>query len=186
MDISYRAAHTERDFEQLLSLQRKNHYTTISRETQDKEGFVYAEHTIGLLKEMSAHAPQIIAMVGDQLVGYTLAMTPDMKEAVPSLTPMFGQFGQCFYKGKPLDSYPFIVGGQVCVAEGFRGIGIFPGLYHALAAHTGNRFRLCVTEIAQRNQRSLRAHQKIGFEVIQTYSDSDETWDIVAWEMTNN
>jgi GNAT superfamily N-acetyltransferase len=183
MDIFYRAAQSDLDFEQILSLQRENHHTSISRETQDKEGFVYAEHTIELLKTMSGFLPQIIAVAGEKLIGYTLAMTPAMKETIPSLTPMFGQFEQCFYQGKPLGEYPFVVGGQVCVAEGFRGMGVFAGLYHALADHVKDQCSLCVTEIAQRNTRSLRAHQKIGFEIIRTYSDAEETWDIVAWDM---
>ncbi|HVS92152.1 MAG TPA: GNAT family N-acetyltransferase [Mucilaginibacter sp.] len=183
MEISYREAQTDFEFGQLLSLQTKNHYTTISRETQDKEGFVYAVHTLEILQTMSAHAPQIIAMADGALVGYTLAMTPDMTNTVDSLTPMFEQFDRCFYQGKPLSDYPFIVGGQVCVAEGFRGMGIFAGLYHALAARVKDRYRLCVTEIAQRNPRSLRAHQKIGFEIIRTYPDAGEIWDVVAWNM---
>ncbi|MBS1500557.1 MAG: GNAT family N-acetyltransferase [Bacteroidetes bacterium] len=183
MDIIYRAAQNESDFDQILSLQRENHHTSISREIQDKEGFVYAEHTSELLRTMSVYVPQIMALNDNKLIGYTLAMTPAMKDVVPSLTPMFEQFDQCLYRGKTLPDYPFVIGGQVCVAEGFRGMGVFAGLYHALADHTKYQYQLCVTEIAQRNPRSLRAHQKIGFEIIRTYRDAGEIWDVVAWDM---
>jgi hypothetical protein len=184
MDIVYKAAETDSEFEQILALQKQNHHTTISRELQDKEGFVFAEHTLEKLKTMAAHIPQIIAIADSQVIGYTLAMTSAMKEHISSLTSMFEQFAQCEYGAKPLLDYSFVIGGQVCVAEGFRGMGVFPGLYHVLADHVKGKYKLCVTEIAQRNPRSLKAHQKMGFEIIRTFSDEKETWDIVAWDMT--
>jgi GNAT superfamily N-acetyltransferase len=183
MDILYHAAQTDADFEQILSLQRKNHYTAISQETLNKEGFVYAEHDLDLLKTMSGYLPQTIAVIDGELIGYTLAMTSVMKDHIASLTPMFEQFDQCNYKGQPLRDFPFVVGGQVCVAEGFRGMGVFAGLYRALADQVNDKYRLCVTEIARRNPRSLRAHQKIGFELIRTYPAQGETWDVVAWDI---
>jgi len=183
MDLVYKVAETDSDFEQILSLQKLNHHNTISREVQDREGFVFAEHTLEKLKTMSEHVPQVIAVADGQIIAYTLAMTTSMKDHIPSLTSMFGQFRECQYQHKPLLDYPFVIGGQVCVAESYRGMGIFPGLYYALAKHTKGKYRLCVTEIAQRNPRSLRAHQKMGFEIIRTFSDDKETWDIVAWDM---
>ena len=186
MDIIYRAAQTDQDFEGILSLQRQNHYTLIDQDTQDKEGFVYAEHTLELLKTMSGYLPQTIAVKDGKVIGYTLAMISAMKNHIASLTPMFEQFDQCIYKGKPLREYPFVVGGQVCVAEDFRGIGVFAGLYHALADQVKGKYELCITEISRRNPRSLKAHQKIGFEVIRTYPAQGEIWDIVAWDMSKS
>ena len=45
-------------------------------------------------------------------------------------------------------------------------------------------YDLCVTEIATRNQISVRAHEKMGFEPISTYSDDREEWVIVAWDLS--
>ena len=184
MNIIYRPAETDGDFEQILSLQKNNLYTIISQEVQDREGFVFAEHDIEKLKFMSGRVPQIVATADNRVVGYTLAMTPSMKNHRPSLTPMFEQFEQCLYKGHPLISFHFVVGGQVCVAEGYRGMGIVSGLYHALARHADAKYSVCVTEIARRNPRSLKAHQKMGFNIINTYPAQSEIWDVVAWDMT--
>ena len=41
-----------------------------------------------------------------------------------------------------------------------------------------------VTEIASRNQVSLRAHARMGFEGVSTYTDSAEEWVIVAWDLS--
>jgi len=183
MEIVYRAARSNADFEGILVLQQQNHYTLIDPETQDKEGFVYAEHNLELLRTMAEYLPQTIAVANGNVVGYTLAMTSVMKDHIVALVPMFEQFDQCFFRDKPLLDYPFVVGGQVCVAEGFRGAGIFAGLYHALADQIKGKYQLCVTEISRRNTRSLRAHQKIGFEVIRVYPAQGETWDVVAWDI---
>jgi len=186
MDIVYRAAETDADFEGILSLQRQNHYTLIDQETQSKEGFVYAEHDLHLLKTMSEYLPQTIAVADGKVIGYTLAMTSVMKDHIVALVPMFEQFDQCVFQNKPLLDHSFMVGGQVCVAEGFRGAGVFAGLYHALADQVKDKYQLCVTEISRRNTRSLRAHQKMGFEIIRTYPAQDEIWDVVAWGMNKN
>ena len=43
---------------------------------------------------------------------------------------------------------------------------------------------LCVTEVATRNQVSLRAHERMGFEPVSTYSDGREDWVVVAWDLS--
>jgi hypothetical protein len=62
MDIVFDVASTDQHFEQILQLQRKNLVTSISAEQQAQQGFVFAEHTIELLKQMAAELPQVIAI----------------------------------------------------------------------------------------------------------------------------
>ena len=65
-----------------------------------------------LLKMMAAHLPQVIALSDDKVIGYNLAMPVSMKNAMPSLVPMFTEFERSTYKGRLLTAYHFIVGGQ--------------------------------------------------------------------------
>lgn len=180
--LIFQPAVTDDHFAQILELQRRNLYTAISTEQQSQDGFVFAEHNMELLKKMAAHLPQIIALHGEEVIGYSLAMDVTMQDELPSLAPMFMEFGKCMYAQQPLTSFPFIVGGQVCVAKAFRGRGLIGELYRATKNSVGNDFRLCVTEIAVRNEKSLKAHQKIGFEVLGTYHDGTELWNIVVWD----
>jgi L-amino acid N-acyltransferase YncA len=76
-----------------------------------------------------------------------------------------------------------MVGGQVCVDRAFRGQGLLKRLYHQIRVSLPSSYELCVTEIALRNQVSIRAHEKIGFQTIATYSDEREQWAVVAWEL---
>lgn len=179
----FNAASTDQHFEQILQLQRRNLFTEISEEEQAQQGFVFAEHTVPLLKKMAAHLPQVIAVSDGKVVGYNLAMTAFMKDEIPSLEPMFTQFERDEYKGRPLTSYKFMVGGQVCVDKDFRGRGLLRRLYHATRDRLPPGYEVCVTEIAARNFPSLEAHKKMGFEVINTYRDGKELWHVVAWDL---
>jgi RimJ/RimL family protein N-acetyltransferase len=47
-----------------------------------------------------------------------------------------------------------------------------------------DRFACCVTQIAERNQRSLKAHLRAGFVVVHRHRDrvTAEDWIVVAWD----
>ena len=180
--ITFEVATKDAHFKQILELQKQNHYTTISEAQQLTEGFVFAAHDMRILKLMAANAPQIIALSGDKVVGYNLGMTCEMEQELPSLIPMFQEFRNWTYQGKPLMDYQFIVGGQVCVHKDFRGRGLIRQLYQQTREVTAGQYQLCVTEISVRNTTSLKAHQKLGFEILGVYNDGVEDWNLVVWK----
>lgn len=182
--ITLDIASTARHFEEILSLQRRYHASALSPDTQEREGFVFAEHSVPVLQRMAAELPQAIALSGDgAIVGYCLALSVTLRDAVPGLVPLFRQFSGCVYRGKPLDSFRIFVGGQVCVDRAHRGHGLLARLYEQIRIAAPEGYELCVTEVAVRNQVSLRAHWRMGFETISTYSDESEAWEIVAWNL---
>ncbi|MGH8030721.1 MAG: GNAT family N-acetyltransferase [Arenimonas sp.] len=170
--------------EGILALQLRNHVLSIPVDVQADEGFVFVEHTLPLLAKMAAASPQAIALSDDRVVGYCLSLPVALQRDVPSLAPMFEQFGRCTHRGRPLAAHRYIVGGQVCVERGFRGQGLLAKLYHQLRDSLARDFDVCVTEIATRNPVSIRAHEKMGFEVIASYRDPREEWVIVAWDFS--
>jgi GNAT superfamily N-acetyltransferase len=181
MLIEFDVAKADDQFHQILHLQQQNHINALSQAQQAAEGFVFAEHTLDILKAMATHLPQVIALHDGQVIGYNLAMTASMKDVIPSLTPMFEEFKRCEYKGRSLKDIPFIVGGQVCVAKAYRGMGLLKKLYHATKDQVPESYQLCVTEIAANNVVSIHAHHKMGFETIHQYQSFGTQWDIVAW-----
>jgi len=183
LHISFTVASSDEDFEQILQLQKENLLHNLSEQLLSEHGFVFAEHTIPILKSMATHLPQVIALYNNRVIGYNLAMSSEMKNELPSLSPMFNEFDKCTYKDKPLTEYKFIVGGQVCVDKNFRGQGLMSQLYHETINRLPGDYQLCVTEISTRNIKSLRSHQKMGFKVIADYNDGQELWNIVAWEL---
>jgi hypothetical protein len=182
MEIIFDIASTDQQFEQILQLQRQNLFSELTAEQQKQQGFVFAEHTVPLLKRMADELPQVIAVSDGKVVGYNLAMPVSMKKDISSLVPMFTEFERTQYQGKPLSAYRYIVGGQVCVHKDFRGHGLLGKLYNETRKKVIPEFDLCVTEVAARNNAGINAHQKMGFEVVGTYHDGKELWKVVLWD----
>lgn len=181
--VEFRTATTDQHFIEILALQKQNLYSSMSLEQQQQQGFVFAEHNLELLKKMSGYLPQVVATCNNQVVGYNLAMPVSMRDELPSLIPMFNEFERCSYHGELLTSYNYMVGGQVCVHQAFRGQGLLKKLYHETRNKLSGNYQLCVTEISARNINSLKIHQKMGFEIIGTYRDEKELWNLVAWKL---
>jgi ribosomal protein S18 acetylase RimI-like enzyme len=181
------AAQTDEELQAILDLQRVNQRDRIAAEVAQSQGFVTVEHDFDLLKRMNQAAPQVIAK-GDsgELAGYALTMLQSFRSQIPVLMPMFEMIDGLSYQGKLLRQAPYYVMGQVCVAEAFRGMGVFDALYEQHKKMYHSDFEFIVTEIALRNTRSMAAHQRVGFEQIHTYFDeaAQEDWAVVAMNLS--
>lgn len=182
MAIQFTTPSSPNHLQQILDLQQQNLPDAISAEKLVKEGFVTVQHSLPLLEEMNRAAPQVIAKDGELVAGYALVMLKEFQDKVPVLKPMFTMLEQLEYRQRPLPETPYYVMGQICIAEAYRGRGLFEGLYKKHRELYSGRFQLCITEVAARNPRSLRAHQKTGFRTIHTFTDATDTWEIVAWD----
>lgn len=181
-DICYTTIASDEDIRQVLDLQQANLSTKVSADIAASQGFVTVQHNFDLLKKMNESIPQVIAKDGEQVVGYALVMLPSFQDLIPVLKPMFLLFDSLDFLGKKISAYRYYVMGQVCVAEGYRGMGIFDGLYHHHRTLFKEKFDFVATEIASRNTRSIRAHQRVGFKTIHTFQDETDHWEIVVWD----
>lgn len=178
--LSYQTAQTEGDFQGILTLQKENHLSSLDSLDQ---GFVTVLHQIEDIRKMNGFAPHIIAKEGERIAAYVLAMTVESKEDVPVLIPMFEQFDQLDFKGKKVSEYNYLVVGQVCVGKDYRGIGLFDQLYQKYKEVHSPDFDFVITEIATNNIRSLKAHQRVGFQEIHRFTDPIPIdWSIVIWD----
>lgn len=176
-------AQSENDLIQMLHLQQKNLAQNISAEQLQKEGFVTVQHTLEILKRMNEAEPQVIACSEGKVIGYALLMLKSFRKDIPILEPMFQKIEELSYQGKPLRDYRFVAMGQICIDEDFRGLGVFADLYKGIKQQTAGRFDLCITEVALRNPRSMRAHAKVGFENVAQYQDEIDYWALLLWDM---
>ena len=170
------------DIEQILALQSKNLPKNISKQEALEQGFVTVEHNFSLLKQMNTLAPSVIAKSQEGVVGYCLAMLTDFQQDVPVLVPMFEMFSHIRYDEKKLADYSYIVMGQVCIDKAYRGQGLFEKMYLHLKECYCNHYQLLITEVATRNTRSMKAHTRLGFEVVHEYMDDTDTWAVVVWD----
>ena len=182
MTLTYTAAADE-DLKQILALQRQNVEEELSSAEVAADGFVTVRHDLGLLRDMNRAESHIVAKSGGRVVGYALVMLRAFEDRIPILGPMYDKLSQLSYHGRPVEEYPYFIMGQVCVAKPFRGSGAFGGMYREMRALYFPKYRMVITEVARRNTRSIRAHEKVGFELLHRYRDaSGEEWDVVLWD----
>jgi GNAT superfamily N-acetyltransferase len=175
------------DLPGILSLHKANHISSISASEAEREGFVTALYSLEELTAMNIDTCAIIAKdsLTNRVVGYALAVDKQSKLAKDHslLGPLIAMIDQIEYCGVPLARQPYIVVGQFCIAKGYRGMGIAARIYEAFRRRYMKQFRFCVTDISARNPRSLKAHLKAGFQVLQRFTESDgSSWDIVLYD----
>ena len=185
MSISYTTVVDERDVRQIHELQSANHHSVVDPEAAVSEGFTSVRHRLDVLAAMNREYPSIVAKDGDAVCGYCLMMPRTFRAQVPELESMFATLEPLHWHGERLADNPrWFVMGQVCVAAGFRGRGLFDGMYAKLREVYSPEFDLAITEISHRNLRSLRAHRRVGFETLLAHdgATADEQWEIVVWD----
>jgi hypothetical protein len=183
--IIYKTVEHPKEVQLILDLQTANHYSNIAADTQRDQGFVTVRHEPDTLLRMNEEAPSVIAMGGEQLAGYCLMMPRSFGSQIRELVPMFEMLDDLSWRGAVLRDQRWFVMGQVCVSADFRGQGVFDGMYHHLREVYAAQFDFVITEIATRNTRSMRAHERVGFQTIHTYTEEDvvgEEWAVVLWE----
>ena len=183
MNLLYVTASTEDELQQILALQRTNHSSTLVGSPKKlSDGFVTVMHTLGLLTQMNKAVPQVIARDEDKVIGYALVMLKSFASMIPILQPMFDRLATITYGGVSITDYKFYVMGQICIDERYRGRGVFDSLYNKHKELLQSDYELCVTSVSTRNQRSMRAHERVGFETVNTFVDSTDEWNILVWK----
>lgn len=169
--------------QEILQLQKSNFAASLDATELLKQGFVTVQHDLATLKEMHAESPSIIATHHGNVVGYALMMPASFRSKIAILEPMFELMDHLTYLELPLSSYSFFVMGQVCIAKQYRSRGIFDKLYAELQREYMGKYRLLITEVASRNQRSVKAHLRVGLKVMHRYTDpSGEEWELMVWD----
>lgn len=185
MGLEFTTVREPWEVERILALQAENHRDSVDAATAASDGFTSVRHDPAVLQAMNLAHPSAVAWSGGQLAGYCLMMAQAFRDRVPILQPMFALLDSLSWRGEPLAGNPrWFVMGQVCVAKDFRGMGVFDGIYHQLRKTYAGAYDFTVTEISQRNPRSLRAHRRVGFETLHVYQDplSGEPWEVVVWD----
>lgn len=178
--ITFRQTRDEGHLREILALQKSNLERSVSEEEISSEGYVTVDHDFELLRELAEAQGHTVALSNDKVVGYALIMMPEFRSRIPVLTSMFEMLEGCLWQGKSLIQVGFHVMGQVCISRAFRGQGLFRGLYDHQRFALKDVSQVIITEVAERNQRSLSAHLGIGFESLHEFRDENEQWHIIG------
>lgn len=172
----------QHELEQVLSLQQANLQTNINLPEIESQGFVTVQHSLETLQLMNQLAPSIIIKDNDIVIAYALVMLKTCRNLIATLEPMFAEFDSMQWNGNALNTYKYYVMGQVCVSKNYRGLGLFDQLYDKHREIYSKDYDFILTEVALRNKRSLRAHERVGFKTVHTYKDMTDEWAVILWD----
>ena len=171
-----------KELEEILQLQKDNLPQNIDEAEIRSQGFVTFQHSLEILKKFHELAPSAIVKDDDKVIAYALTVVNEARHIFPPMESMFKLFDTLEWKNNPLNSYRYYEMGQICVAKSFRASGIFEMLYDQHKKAYSNQYDLLITKISTKNIRSLKAHQRIGFQTIATQKDKLGEWHVVLWD----
>jgi ribosomal protein S18 acetylase RimI-like enzyme len=182
MNVIIGRANNDSDLIGIKNLQQLNLRKNLNESTASAQGFLTAEYTLEYLKAMNDASPSIIAKDGDRIAGYALVATKEVRNGHDLMSDLFNVIDTKSYKGQLLKEVNYVVVGQLCVAEAYRGQGLVKKMYDHFRDCLASEYEYLITDVAQANIRSLNAHKKSGFQVIDTLVYAGIGWDIVLWD----
>ena len=170
------------ELDDIRLLQRENLRKLIGETEAGKEGFLTAEYSMEMLQQMHRFQPSIIAKDGDTIAGYVIITTKNSYGQHPLLDSLFDSIDALNYNDTPLKDVNYILVGQLCVGKAYRGTGLVQKMYNYYQQSLSKSYQYLITDVAQENPRSIKAHLKTGFEIIHTIQYGGIGWDIVLWD----
>lgn len=176
-------ARKKTELKQIIELQKKNLLAAVDEQTAKEQGFLTAVHDYEALATMNTAAAAVIAKDGTRVVGYALAMKREFANFVPTLWELFKHQDEAMHRGVRLGDENYLVMGQICVAEEARGHRIADRMYKYMRSCYSLHYPYLVTAVDARNTRSLRVHERVGFEELVSFTseDKERDWVIVIW-----
>lgn len=171
-----------KDLEAILRLQRANLKTNIDPQEMESQGFVTMQFSLPMLQGLHGLCPSVVIKNDEVVVAYALMVKLEGRKLYPSLESMFVNFEGMSWKGKPFYDYQFYIMGQICIDKDWRGKGLFGMLYHHHRELFSKDFDFVITEVSTSNTRSLRAHEKLGFQTVLLHKDELDEWAMVLWD----
>ena len=170
------------ELQQILHLQQQNLSHNIPEEEVRSQGFVTFQHDLEILQQFHQLAPSVIVKDDDKVVAYALTVVNEARHIFPPMESLFVLLERLQWKNKPFNNYRYYEMGQICVAKHYRGKGVFGMLYQQHKRSYSYLYDLLVTKISTKNHRSLKAHEKVGFETIVVQKDELDEWSVVVWD----
>lgn len=180
--VTIKLVSTQDELIGILELQQQNLRKNITETEAAEQGFLMAEYNLAFLQKMHDAAPSVIAVAEGKVVGYALVSIKAIRDEHDLLADLFNTIDRLKYQSKDLVSSNYVVVGQLCVGKGFRGIGLVDKMYQYFKDCYADQYEYLITDIAKANPRSLKAHHRKGFQIIDELSYDGIGWDIVLWD----
>ena len=175
---------SEKDLTQIRQLQESTHYNNVSESDKEKEGFVSVESDIPLLRVINKDIGILVAEANGKVVGYEMPLGLEHTAQIPLLDPFVKRFIKLNYDGQKIGEYKWVIEGQINVNMAYKGEGIAEALHKNFIDMLRGKYEIVVTEISDKNPRSLNVHtKKLGMSVIDTYQAKGRKWYVLLQDI---
>jgi L-amino acid N-acyltransferase YncA len=167
--MEVRRAQSE-DLAGVVDLQDRNLYQNVS-EKERGGGFLSNRFSEEQFAAINADVSVVVALEDSRVVGFLCGS--DMKAMAdnPLVKSMISA------DSGALSFETTCLGGPVCVDESQRGKGVMAKLYDSLVSQLhGTRYKDIAVFISDVNVASIKAHEKVGFAVVNTFKHADKTY----------
>ncbi|MEL6668861.1 MAG: GNAT family N-acetyltransferase [Bacteroidota bacterium] len=174
--MTIRLSKDQADMRQIQALQARNHRQVVDDKQKADQGFVSIIHEPEVLWQMHLRSPHVVAEEKGQIVGYALSMNKEFGTSIHELQSTLDIIDKSIYKEELLRDTPYLIMGQVCVAHTARGQKLVDRMYEFMKQTYRDQYRFFVTVISLHNPRSIRVHERCGFEELFRESDEQDEW----------
>ncbi len=149
-----------KDIDAILQLQEKYHVSNLTELEKQTKGFVTMKVTPAQFEQMIGKNGVFIAVDDNILAAYALTSDWDFYRQWAIIEKM-----EAVLPDFPLENQPISVDnsfqyGPVCIDEAYRGRAILADLFQAILKFYKGQYLYSVTFINQKNERSIKAHDK--------------------------
>lgn len=171
------------DLPRLIAINRASLGDSLSEEERKRSGFVLRLYPASLVSAIMALEPVLVAEIGGEVAGYLYPMPGYFREKVPALRSRLLLWDVVKYKGKFLSAYRCIEMGMVVVETAYRRKGVFSRLIEELVRRYSREYELVVARVALGNEASLKAHERLGFELIEEGNEGESRFYMLAKDL---
>lgn len=173
---------TLNDIDEVLELHAKYQIDSISHEDK-KDGFVTTSFTKEqLAKVINEEQGLFIARKNDKVVAYVMCGSWKFCSIWPIFTQMVQDLPNLSYLGQAITTENSYQYGPVCIDKSVRGSGVLEALFDFAREEMSQRYPIMVTFINKINQRSFKAHTRLGLEVIAEFSFNNNHYYELAYD----
>ena len=169
------------DLLQIRGLNQNNLINNLSRKDELEYGFVTLNYNMELLKDVNKIQKSIVARDNDKIVGYAIVIDKTVYGLNKLFDDLIDRLSTISFNSKKLKNVNYALVGQLCIKKEYRGMGIVKKIYDFYKKEYSKKYQYLITDIDEKNKRSLSAHLKIGFQIISNFYWEESNWNIILW-----
>lgn len=173
---------TTNDISGILGLQSVNLYAELT-EREREMGFVTTPFTEKQMKDIIKLDGLFVSEEKGEIVAYVFAGDWSYFQQWPIFPYMTSRFPILSFRGSAVTTENSFQYGPICIDVDFRGKQVMPLVFEEMRLLWSTKFSLSITFINKINQISARAHEKLGWEIIDEFEFRGNDYLGLAFDM---